>query len=236
MLATYLKLAACKAAATIPGPHQEKFETRYLWAQRTIRARSSTDDFATELARLGADSVCIDLGANIGSVTAVLARHAGHVHAFEPEPWAFEQLEKNTRDLPNVTLHKAAAGTSDGVVQFHLDPDFDKKPEIHSQGTSMYSSLLWDDTKEAPTFEARIVDFRRFIRELCRRVSLVKIDIEGAEVDLLEALVGTPEWDMIDAVFVETHECQIKELRERTARRRNSLKGVSKPRVYLDWH
>lgn len=236
MIVPYIKFAACKTAAWIPGSHQERFETRSLWALRKIRARSSTKDFSQELARLGPDSICVDLGANVGSVTRELAMHAGHVHAFEPDPWAYAQLERNTDGLTNVTLHKAAAGATDSVIEFRRDPDFEKQPEIHSQGTSMYSSMLWDQDKNVPTFEAQLVDFRRFIRELERPVSLLKIDIEGAEVDLLEALVDTPEWDRIEVVFVETHECQIKELRERTTALRNRLKNVSRPRVYLDWH
>ncbi|MEM1050687.1 MAG: FkbM family methyltransferase [Pseudomonadota bacterium] len=225
-----------KALAALPGPHQEKFETRSLWAMRQIRARSSTHDFAAELARLTPSSVVIDLGANVGKVTQQLAQYAGTVHAFEPEPWAHSQLLEATKGLSNVVVHQAAAGIKDGVIEFKRDPDFELRPEIHSQGTSIYNSMLWDDSQEAEVFQADIIDLRRFIRDLGCRVELIKIDIEGSEVNLLEGLVGTSEWDMIDAVFVETHECQILELRDRTARLRQRLSGVKSPRVYLDWH
>lgn len=236
MIVPYMKFAVSTAVAAVPGPHQEKFETRKLWALRQIRARSSNEDFAKELERLGPDSLVMDLGANVGVVTTQLAKYAGTVHAFEPEPWAHSQLVKAAGNLDNVIIHQAAAGARDGVIEFMRDPDFDNKPEIHSQGTSIYNSLLWDKDQNAETFEAEIIDLRQFIRSLGRRVDLIKIDIEGSEVDLLEALVGTPEWNMIDAIFVETHECQIKELRERTAVLRKRLANVAEPRVYLDWH
>lgn len=236
MIVPYMKFAVSTALAAVPGPHQEKFETRKLWALRQIRARSSNEDFAKELERLGPNSLVMDLGANVGAVTTQLAQYAGTVHAFEPEPWAHSQLVKAAGNLDNVIIHQAAAGARDGVIEFMRDPDFENKPEIHSQGTSIYNSLLWDKDQNAETFEAKIIDLRQFIRSLGRRIDLIKIDIEGSEVDLLEALVGTPEWDMIDAIFVETHECQIKELRERTAVLRKRLANVVQPRVYLDWH
>lgn len=48
--------------------------------------------------RLGPGMTAVDVGANIGYITLLMARqvgHTGHVIAFEASPWAFERLQAN---------------------------------------------------------------------------------------------------------------------------------------------
>jgi hypothetical protein len=48
----------------------------------------------------------------------------------------------------------------------------------------------------------RQVDFLRYIRELDSDIGVLKIDIEGAEVPLLEALFATPELSAADPLHL----------------------------------
>ena len=45
---------------------------------------------------------------------------------------------------------------------------------------------------------------------------MTKMDIEGAEVEVLERLLGSTDTRLLGEVFVETHEKYQPELRERT--------------------
>lgn len=234
-MSPYLTLAVSEVLRHVPGAVGERFETRGLWARRKVRARSSADDFAAELARLGPDSLCLDLGANVGVVTEQLAAVAGHVHAFEPDPWAFAQLSARVGGRANVTLHNKAIGPADGALTLYRDPHFADDPAIASQGTTAHSSLLWQPG-DPGSFEVEMVDIRRFIRGCGRTVDLIKMDIEGAEVAVLEALLDAPELDQVGIMFVETHECQIRELRARTRALRARIGAYRRPRFYLDWH
>jgi len=74
--------------------------------------------------------VCLDVGANIGAITLPLARlaSAGHVHAFEASPTAFELLKRNiaSNGLTNATPVNAAITnlTGDTVEIFSTGADF----------------------------------------------------------------------------------------------------------------
>ena len=55
----------------------------------------------------------IDIGANVGTVTRIMAQSASKVFAFEPDPWAFSRLTQATESLGNVTLLK-------GIIYLNL--------------------------------------------------------------------------------------------------------------------
>jgi hypothetical protein len=62
------------------------------------------------------------------------------------------------------------------------------------------------------------------------------MDIEGAEVDLLEELMKTPDvMDRIHYIFAETHETRIPEHVDRVMRLRQETAQLTQPRVNLFW-
>jgi FkbM family methyltransferase len=184
---------------------------------------------------LDGSSICIDLGANVGVISEQLADSGAHVHAFEPDPWAFEQLRNRLAGRTNVTTHNAAIGVRDGTITLMRDPSFGSNPAATSQGTSAFHSNMWQ-VGQPEQFEVECVDIRRFLRSLGRDVDLVKIDIEGAEVELLEALLDAPEKSLIHTMFVETHEAQMPELRPRLRAIRQRAKAITRPVIHLNWH
>lgn len=230
-----LKLAAFWVLKFAPGSVGRHAETAWFWTRRALRGDATQQAFEEHLQRLNASSLCIDLGANIGTVSERLAATGATVHAFEPDPWAFGRLSERLADKPNVVLHAAAAGDRDGRISIHRDPTFGSDPDAKSQGTTFFKSEFWG-SGTAESVEVDLVDMRRFIRELHRPVDLIKMDIEGAEVDLLDHLIGTPELDKVSAIFVETHELQIVKLRDDTARLRKRIKTLEANKFYLDWH
>lgn len=64
----------------------------------------------------------------------------------------------------------------------------------------------------------------------------MKIDVEGAEVPILEAIISNGLMDRIDRIFAETHEKKIPQLAERTERLRREARARWPDRINLDWH
>ena len=64
----------------------------------------------------------IDVGANIGLSTILLARLTGHVTAYEPSPPNAAFLRRNLarNGIANVTVKEAAASSAPGTVSFHV--------------------------------------------------------------------------------------------------------------------
>ena len=217
----------------IPGRIGVEIETRWLRRVKARQAEFAVAEFHRRLTALPREAVGLDLGANVGEITRVLAEHCSVVHAFEPDPWSFDQLKKNTADLTNVILHNCAVSLSAEKVLMRRSPNFGDDPGRESLGTSIQS--LTADLPSGETFLADCIDLRSFLAELGSSSVFVKLDIEGAEVPILEALLESPEIHRIENLFVETHEVNMPHLRERLARIKRLAGNVQGTYVNFDW-
>jgi FkbM family methyltransferase len=177
--------------------------------------------------------VCIDLGANLGQHTRTMASHAGKVYAFEPDPWTAAELRARLADLSNVEVIEAAAGIEDGTFPLYRTAAFDTDRVEQSQSSSLMSEKRNID--KSSSVDVRVVDFPAFLGELDNDIAIIKMDIEGAEVPLLEALFDHPVKNRIGHLFVETHESRIPALFGRTEALRARAAEMTRPRVNMDW-
>lgn len=215
-----------------------RFRLSRLWARLTgakRRARGAAQArFRAVVAGLGPGDLVIDLGANLGDVSATLAATGAEVIAFEPDPFAFGRLAERLGGMANVRLVNAAAGDRAGVLPLFRHRGFEAAPERRS----LASSLLADHAEVGgePAARVEVVDFPAFVAGLDRDVALVKIDIEGAEVALMEVLLDHPAAARIGLIVVETHERALPGLAARTRVLRARTRGQVRPEVNWDWH
>lgn len=167
--------------------------------------RRAVDSFAQVLADTGRGDLCIDLGANVGTITAQMAASGADIISFEPDPDTFAALQANTAHLGTVTLHQKAAGAKAEQLLLRRATRWDP---ANPTKDSMASSIVRKDPgmSDENAVPVEVVDFPAFLRALDRDVRILKMDIEGAEWDLLEALLEEPVLHRIDCMFVETHE------------------------------
>jgi len=117
---------------------------------------------------------CLDIGANTGAHTLVMARAAGPegwVVAVEPHPGAARCLRDNVaiNRLPNVTVIEAALCRSDGRVPLYSGRDVGLASLLQLQPT-------------AQPREVRGVSGAKLLREVALSVcDMVKIDVNGWE-------------------------------------------------------
>lgn len=183
--------------------------------------------------RLCADDLVIDCGANVGRFTRMMAAKGATLHAFEPDPYAFSRLCESTAHLPSVIRHNQAVGVGKGTVKLFRSPSFDEAPEEASISSSVFADKV--NVDEEKYVEVEQIDFASFLRNLERPVRLLKVDIEGAEVPLLEHLIENGLLEKADFTFVETHETRIPALAERTAELRKTAQRDFPGKLYLDW-
>ena len=139
------------------------------------------------LARLpGRTRCCVDVGANIGNHCLYFSRRFDKVLAFEPNPLAVDLLRWNLRanSIRNVTVH--AVGLAEqpstatmSIVDRNLGAShLDAQPTVDSPGCEHVQVTLarGDDLLLAE----EVVD-------------LIKIDVEGFELDVLRGLHSTLE-------------------------------------------
>lgn len=142
------------------------------------------------------DPFVIDGGSNIGMSVLffkALYPHA-RVLAFEPARPAHELLVRNVgaNGLADVQVHFAALGREDGEVLFFEDPD---DPATFRMSTR---------SERIPGI-ASPVPQRRLSQFVGEDVDLLKLDIEGAERDVLDDLVASEAVSRIRQLVVEYH-------------------------------
>jgi FkbM family methyltransferase len=131
----------------------------------------------------GPGMVTVDVGANIGLHTLVLARRvgpAGRVHALEPAADNFRLLARAVTEagLGQVRLHRAAAADRAGQVSLGLS----------ATNRGDHRVVAAPSGRRVEPVPAVVLD------ELLAgepRVDLVKIDVQGAEARVLQGLART---------------------------------------------
>ena len=93
--------------------------------QRIAEGKYETYETKLILCLINENSVVVDVGANIGYYTLLMAKKAKRVYAFEPEGRNFEILKKNIieNNLRNVVLVKAAVGEKKGFVDLLISAE-----------------------------------------------------------------------------------------------------------------
>lgn len=103
---------------------------------RTLRWDRNERDVLHFISQLPRDGVVLDIGANIGIMTVLIARRVdrGRVHAFEPIPDNFRTLEANVEHfgLTNVSLHQLALGEEQGELEMVMP----EEQHVRMQGLS----------------------------------------------------------------------------------------------------
>jgi FkbM family methyltransferase len=126
--------------------------------------------------------VVLDIGANIGYyslVSAQLAGESGKVFAFEPEPNNYTLLTKNieANGFRNIVpVQKAVSNkTGKGVLSLSKETDLHSMHESNENGAIEVETTTVDD----------------YIKNINCRIDLVKIDVEGWEMRVLEGMMET---------------------------------------------
>ena len=151
---------------------------------------------------LSPGDVCVDIGAHIGYYTLLASRLVGpegHVYAFEPSPVNYRALSSNLErnGVSNVTALRVAVGAVSSSAELFEGPGT-------NTGGATLSPVLAERRGRQPAVQ---VDVRPVADVLPRadwaRIRLVKIDVEGYEVEVLRGLEPVVEGSGRLAVFVE---------------------------------
>ncbi|HEY9903027.1 MAG TPA: FkbM family methyltransferase [Candidatus Sericytochromatia bacterium] len=148
------------------------------------------------------EDVIVDIGANIGlfTIQAAQINPKARIAAFEPFPENFECLSRNAINLglKNVTLHTYAVSShyEQGLIVETGDRSLDHQLIKQSEKTSDMSNCTPVDVIPLEgIFELMKVN----------TISLLKVDIEGAEHDVFES-TSEKTLKRIDRIALEYHD------------------------------
>ena len=145
-----------------------------LWVDPNYVDRA--EEFVYDFLKPG--DILIDVGANIGCVTAagsLAVGDTGHVYSVEPHPQTYKHLQKTIaiNHCTNVTSLNVALGAEAGIVNFTDEP---RKDDNNCVAQNAESGI------RVPCMTlASLVD-----EHSISRIAVMKIDVEGFEMQVLQ--------------------------------------------------
>jgi len=181
-----------------------------------------------------ANDICIDCGANVGNVTQqMIESGASLVFSFEPNPFAYRELQNRFSYNEKVVLYDKGVWDKASKMKLYFHEWSDQDEVKWSTGSSILS--FKKNVRTDKTTEIEIIDLVEFIRGLGKPIGVLKIDIEGAEVELLERILIDRTYEIIRWIFVETHDHKVPELKRRMDIIRKEIKSRKINNICLDW-
>ena len=181
----------------------------------------------------GKQDILIDLGANIGDITSRLAKTKAKVYAFEPDPVAFGILKRRFSFIENVIcINKGVMSTAGQFELYPCNPNQNDRIQA-----SVGSSFLKKKNQTKLSLGIiQCISFNDFIHKLDAPIKFVKMDIEGAEIEVLNSLIDSGAHKMIHKIAVETHDHQILSLKNPTkALKKKILTHELNKKINLGW-
>jgi FkbM family methyltransferase len=139
------------------------------------------------------DSIVLDLGANLGRFShAIVDRYHCRCHALEANP----ELCRAIRPTGGLSVHHCAIASESGICRLKLN-------------TNCESSTILDISRPGDTghIDVRAVRLEEFARQqnLVKYIDLIKIDIEGAEIQVLES-TSDAFFKRVGQISIEFHD------------------------------
>jgi len=177
--------------------------------------------------------LCIDCGVNMGVVTDVLLHQRGEVYGFEPHGMLFPKLVDKYRDCSGLTLQQAAVWDRNGQAVFKRSRS-DSTDWTNTEGASMFVQVA-----DEVSCTVQVIDLTEFIDGLLRAkgrsIHLLKLDVEGAEFEILEALIAKEQYRSIKHILCETHARLFADGAQRLERLEALIRAKGIDNIHLDW-
>jgi FkbM family methyltransferase len=181
--------------------------------------------------------VFIDCGANTCAVLRLAIRRYPDFEffAFEPQPELSAEGPRVIAEHPNtkITFFNKAVWTRNGMVTFYLATRWE---ENYQAGSTLVEGKIAPVLDLENPVQVEAIDFSEW---LGRNFSpedfvMIKMDIEGAEYDVIEKIVADRHQDRIDEMLVEFHQTMFDTI---SPERHEALVKAIRGFCYLElWH
>ena len=155
-----------------------------------------------DLSRIGfGDSkVIFDVGAHLGQTTLHFRKvfPSAHIHSFEPFPENFRRLELKTKGKDRIHINQTALGSATGFANMQIG----HSDQAHSICPKPELEKIPAEEGKMPKVKLNTID-SYLEKECISNIDLLKIDVEGYELEVLKGADNALEKGRVQAVLAE---------------------------------
>lgn len=145
--------------------------------------------------------VIFDIGSHIGLSILYFKKKfpKSKIIAFEPNPNVFPLLEENIiqNGLIGVEVHDVGLGLKEGKRLLYIDSS-----DSNAFSTSSFHPNAWNGKQKTLPIKVRVKKLSKYLNTKC---DLLKMDVEGAELEILQELVESRKIEFIQNLVFEYH-------------------------------
>ncbi len=169
----------------------------FLLRRRLERSIKKNDEDEIKLVKdfikPGTDS--IDVGVYRGVYSYEMSKYSKNVHSFEPNPIIFKYINKNLKKfIKNIVLYNYALSNENKSINLKVpirDSNYSKEnyEEYYQMGrATIHDKNIFQDYESFEISSKRIDEFN-----FDNKISFIKIDVEGHEIEVIEGAKKTIE-------------------------------------------
>lgn len=194
----------------------ERLATRKIWAETVVPALMDSEIRPIEPLLHGQSAlVALDVGANKGYWAKGFLRVFGpavqHVYLVEPSPENCSELSRradnlmfDAGDFEKLSVRQAAMGASAGTATLYTNEDGSPLASLYPHPLNGYASGELADIDLSVTLDVPMTTVDRFLAEVgCDHIDVMKIDVEGHELDVLFGAQQTLSRSLVDMISLE---------------------------------
>ena len=167
----------------------------YLLKKRLERSIKNNDEEEIKLVKsfITPNTDSIDVGVYRGVYSYEMSKYSKLVHAFEPNPILFDNIEKNLKKIiKNINFHNCALSDKNDLVTLKIpirNKDYNKKnyEEYFQMGKASIHNKNKIDQFESFNIQSKKLDSFNF----SNKISFIKIDVEGHEKEVIKGSENT---------------------------------------------
>lgn len=124
------------------------------------------------------------------------------IFSFEPTKKSFEKLKRNFGENKSITIFNTAFSDFKGETDFHINSSGLTNSLLKLSDTAINNEIY--NLKEETTEKVTVTTLDSFTKEMnIDKINILKIDVQGAELNVLKGAESLLKNKKIDALFVE---------------------------------